>query len=218
MNKKTIIFILSVIVLPCLLIIALLIAGDRTITRSAEGKLFSSIDKIPPKKAGLLLGTSKYIKGGYLNPFFVHRMEAAVSLYRAKKIRYIIASGDNRRHSYNEPKIMRKFLIKKGIPASAIYLDFAGFRTLDSVVRCNKIFGQKSFTVISQKFHNERALFIAEHYSFDAIGFNARDVAPPASLNTRIREVFARGKAFVDLYITGKQPHFLGERIQLPPK
>ncbi len=213
-RKKT--FFAAVLFLPVLLTGILLFTGDCIVSVAAEKRLYESIEDVPTRKVGLLLGTSKYLKEGSLNPFFVYRMNAAAALYRAEKIRYIVASGDNRRHSYNEPKIMKEFLKKKGVPSSAIYLDFAGFRTLDSVVRCNRIFGQERFTVVSQKFHNERALFIAGHYGFDVIGFNARDVAPSASIATRIREVFARARAFLDLYIIGTEPYFLGEKIKLP--
>lgn len=203
-------------IIPFLIFSAGLAVSDLVITGSAAGRLYDNMEELPFRKAGLLLGTSKYIKKGELNPYFLYRMEAAVALYRAGKIKYIIVSGDNRQKYYNEPEKMKEFLLGKGVPASVLFLDYAGLRTLDSVVRCKRIFGQQSFTVISQKFHNERAVFIARHFGIEAIGFNARAVAPPVSLATRTREIFARAKAFVDLYLTGKQPRFLGDKIKLP--
>jgi len=216
MKRRYFLRIVFFLLLPLLIFSAGLAVSDLIITGTAKGFLYSRIENVPFRKAGLLLGTSKYIKKGELNPYFIYRMEAAALLYRSGKIKYIIASGDNRQKNYNEPEKMKKFLLEKGIPSSAIYLDYAGFRTLDSVVRCKRIFEQQSFTVISQKFHNERAVFIARHFKIEAIGFNARGVAPPASFSTRTREIFARVKAFLDLYLTGKQPRFLGKKIKLP--
>jgi SanA protein len=137
-----------------------------------------------------------------------------VKLYNAGKIDCIIVSGDNHRRNYNEPEAMRKALVAKGIPNKAIFLDYAGFRTLDSVVRAKEIFGQDSYTIISQQFHNERAIFIAGKKKIDAIGFNARDAKLQYGYKTLIREVFARCKVFLDLLV-GKQPHFLGEKIDI---
>ncbi len=216
MKRRYFLRIALLFLLPLLIFSTGLAVSDFIIAGTSKGFLYSKIENVPFRKAGLLLGTSKYIKKGELNPYFLYRMEAAALLYRTGKIRYIIASGDNRQKNYNEPESMKKFLLEKGIPASAIYLDYAGFRTLDSVVRCKRIFEQQSFTVISQKFHNERAVYIARHFEIDAIGFNAQGVDPPASLSTRTREIFARAKAFVDLYLTEKQPRFLGKSIKLP--
>jgi len=209
--KKPVISLISMLII---LIMAILIC-DVHIENVSEEYIYSSIDSIPSEKTGLLLGTSKYLATGNLNPYFEYRLRAAVRLFRSGKIKYIIASGDNRRHNYNEPRVMKEELVKRGIPARAIYLDYAGFRTLDSVVRCSKIFGQDSFIVISQRFHNERAVFIARHFGIDAIGYNARDVAERAGLKTRVREYFARVKAFLDLYVTGKKPKYLGKKIEI---
>ena len=142
-------------------------------------------------------------------------IDAAVELYKAGKINYILISGDNRKEEYNEPEEMKKALMQKGVPEKSIYLDYAGFRTLDSVVRAKEVFGQTRLTIISQRFHNERAIYLAEKNGITAIGFNARDVDVYAGLKTNIRELFARVKMFIDLAID-KQPHFLGEKYKLP--
>ncbi len=126
-----------------------------------------------------------------------------------------MVSGDNSRRNYNEPEEMKKALIRQGIPEKAIYLDYAGFRTLDSVIRAQKIFGQNRFTVISQHFHNERAIYLAGKHHIDAIGFDARDVPVKSGFKTRMREVLARVKVFIDLAFK-KQPRFLGEPVPLP--
>lgn len=103
----------------------------------------------------------------------------------------------------------------KGVPENRIFEDFAGFRTLDSVVRAKEIFGQDSITIISQQFHNERAIFLAEKHNIKAIAFNAKDVNAKWGIRTKVREVFARVKVFLDL-LTEKEPKFGGEKILIP--
>jgi len=178
-----------------------------------KDRLYSDINLIPTKKVALLLGTSKNLRHGRINRYFQYRINAAVQLYKAGKIKYIIASGDNSTRRYNEPIQMKKSLMAQGIPDKVITLDYAGFRTLDSIVRCHKIFSQDDIIIISQPFHNKRALFISDFYGIKAIGFNARAVPLKNDLKTPIREFFARLKAVLDLYILGTQPKFLGEKI-----
>ncbi len=185
------------------------------ITSQVERFLYDNPSALPYNRTGIILGTSKYRKGGDLNPYYSYRMEAAAKLYKAGKISFILASGDNMSKSYNEPKQMKQDLINRGIPKNAIYLDYAGFRTLDSVVRSKKIFSQTSITIISQKFHNQRAVFIARHFGIDAVGFNADDIRDSSGLKTRFREVFAKVKAAIDLYITGEKPKYLGDKIDI---
>ncbi len=185
------------------------------IEKSAKGKLYNNVNLVPHNKAGLLLGTSKYVSGGQLNAYYQNRINAAVLLFNAKKIDYIIVSGDNRHRSYNEPKQMQKSLIKHNIPKNKIILDYAGFRTLDSVIRAKEVFGQDSYTVISQPFHNKRAIFIANKKGYNVIGFNAKKVIGKISLKTKIREKMAKVKAVLDIYILNKKPKFLGEPINI---
>lgn len=163
----------------------------------------------------MLLGTIKILPNGRPNLYYGYRVEAAVALYKAGKIDYILVSGDNSTEDYNEPETFQTDLIAAGIPADRIYLDYAGFRTLDSVVRCHKIFGQQSFTIISQPFHNHRALFLAMANDLDAVAFNARDVSLRAGFKVMLREYLARFKAFLDIYILRTQPKFLGKPVQI---
>ena len=139
-------------------------------------------------------------------------MDAVIALYAAGKIQYILVSGDNHLKGYNEPELMRKELIRRGIPKDKIYMDFAGFRTFDSVIRCHEVFGQSSFIIISQEFHNQRAVFIGRYLNLDVSGFNAQDVELNESFKTLVREYFARVKVFIDIY-TGAKPKFLGSKI-----
>jgi len=174
--------------------------------------LYTSADSLPDCKTAVLLGTSKYMANGSRNYFFYNRIMAAEDLFKSGKIKVIIISGDNSLSYYNEPEDMKKELVKAGIPDSVIYLDYAGFRTFDSMIRAKEIFGQTKFIVVSQKFHNERAIFIARRYDMEVFGFNAEDVSSASGLKTKIREWFARVKVFIDVY-TNKQPKFLGDKV-----
>jgi SanA protein len=181
---------------------------------STRSQLYNTVETVPFRKVGLLLGTNKTWHGAE-NPYFKYRIDAAVALYRAGKIKHIIVSGDNHLSYYDEAKDMKDSLLKQGVPDSCITLDYAGFRTLDSMVRCLEIFGQDSVTVISQAFHNERAVFIANYYKMHAVAFNAQDPPTVFSLQTRVREYLAKFKAVLDLYVLHTSPHFLGDKVKV---
>lgn len=202
-----------ILILTALLIVVILWA-NLTINTQTKHCIYAEVDSIPYSYTGLLLGTSKYLKNGDLNPYFKNRILATVQLYKAGKIKNIVISGDNGQKDYNEPEDMKNELIKAGIPEKRIYLDFAGFRTFDSVYRMNEIFGQNSFTIISQKFHNQRAVYITKVLGLNAIGYNAADVDAYYGFKTNIREKFARVKVFIDV-ILDKKPKFSGEKIKI---
>jgi SanA protein len=212
MTGKRIILV-SIILLTITLIC--LFTCDHIITKAAQGKLYSDPKSIPFNKVGLLLGTSKYLPDSVINPYYEYRIQAAASLIKERKIRYLVISGDNSRKDYNEPQLMKDDLIKEGVDSSIIYLDYAGFRTFDSIVRLKEIFGQDSATIISQPFHNERAIYIASKEGIDAIGFNAKDVNAKVGFKTQLREKLARVKVFLDDF-TGKKPKYLGSKIIIP--
>lgn len=188
--------------------------ANRQVEAVSAGKTFSDITQVPSMKTGLLLGTSKYLKSGHVNRYFSHRIEAASELFNAGKIRYIIISGDNGRSSYDEPTDMKNELIKNGVDSTKIYLDYAGFRTFDSVVRVKEIFSQDSILLISQRFHNERAIYIADKLNLYALGYNAKDVTKAYGFVTMVREKFARVKVILD-FIIGVKPKFLGEKVEM---
>lgn len=179
------------------------------IENETKDNVTSELSKLPDEKVGLLLGTSKTLANGSPNSYFFNRIEATAELYKSGKIKNIIVSGDNSRKHYNEPKDMKNELIKSGIPADKIYEDFAGFRTLDSVVRAKEIFGQTSYIIISQQFHNERAVFLAQKNGIEAFGYNAKDVNQYAGFKTNVREKLARAKVFWD-FLFGVEPKFGG--------
>lgn len=173
--------------------------------------LFDNSFEIPYNRVGVLLGTSPYMRDGTWNPFFANRVAAAVELYRAGRIDVILASGDNRDRNYNEPAHMRDSLREMGIPAADIVVDVAGYRTLDSVIRAGSVFGHSRFTVISQEFHNPRALYIARQAGYEAVAFNAADVGGYTGLRQVMREHLARTLAVLDVLVLRTQPAVPGE-------
>jgi len=182
---------------------------------STYSSVYNFTEKVPEKAVGLVLGTTPKLMTGEKNPYFYGRIKSAAKLYHQNKIQHIILSGDNRTRYYNEPSKMKEALLKEGVPDSVITLDYAGFRTLDSVVRCHEIFGQTNFIIVTQRFHGYRALFISKYYNLDAVVMSAGDMEFPSSLPTRIREVMARALAVIDLYILHRKPHLLGDKIYI---
>lgn len=177
--------------------------------------LYTSTENLPERQTGLLLWTSQYNVLGGENLFFTTRIEATKILYEQGKIKHILISGDNSDVRYNEPESMRRALIKWWIPSEAITLDYAGFRTLDSIIRARDIFGLTSFTIISQTFHTERALFLAQSHGIDAIWYGAADISLARGFWVYIREIGARWVALWDVII-GTEPKFLGETEFIP--
>lgn len=209
--KKKLLRLLGILLVALLLLI---LFCNQAINSSASGKTYDSTIDIPKNKVGLVLGTSKKLSSGQPNPYYNYRITATVKLFKAGKINFVLVSGDNGSRYYNEPNTFKKDLEKAGIPSDKIFLDYAGFRTLDSMVRAKAVFGLEEVTVISQKFHNERAIYLAERKGLQAIGFNAKDVSGQNGLKVHIREYFARVKVFMDL-IANTQPKFFGEKIEI---
>ena len=194
--------------------LVLTITCDYIIDARSKAFTYSSINEIPKNRVGLLLGTAKYQRAGGVNPYFLYRIDAAVNLFQKEKVDFILVSGDNSHSSYNEPITFQKELILRGIPEECIFLDYAGFSTLDSVIRAKEIFGQTRFTIISQKFHNERAIYLAQKHGIEAIGFNAKDLHGRRAIRVKTREYLARTKAVLDI-LRGAKPKFLGEPISI---
>ena len=198
---KIITWMIGIMVVIC---ITIMFICNQIVVNNAKGKAFSDVDSIKYNKVGLLLGTTPQARIDRVkNYFFIYRIDAAEQLYRAGKIEKILISGDE--HSLdgiNEPECMRDSLVARGVPVSAIILDGKGYRTINSIVNANKVFGLKSFTIISQEFHNERALYQAEHLGLEVENLQAYNAKMPKSRRaflTTIREYFARVKMFLDL-------------------
>ena len=182
--------------------------NDLAITRNASARLFYLVDETPECQVGLVLGTSKYAEGD-VNRYYRARIEAAAELFHAGRIRAILVSGDASTRYYDETTTMQRDLIELGVPEDYILLDYAGVRTLDSVFRAKKVFGLDRVTVVSQQFHCERALYLADAVGLAATGYCAEDTPYSNSLLMRGRETLARVMAFADLNLFGTQPRSL---------
>lgn len=195
-------------------VVLLVLECNRRISVQSADYLYDTLSKLPYRKVGLIPGTSRYTSQGNQNPHYYLRLNTAVMLYKEGKVSYLLVSGDNRTRYYDEPSRMRADLIARGIPASNIYRDYAGFRTLDSVVRAHRVFGLDTFMVISQPYQNERAIYIARENGIEAIAFNA-GAGFPADWRNRLREHLARVLAVIDVNLMNTQPYFLGEPITI---
>ncbi|MGK7396868.1 MAG: SanA/YdcF family protein [Candidatus Cyclobacteriaceae bacterium M3_2C_046] len=185
------------------------------IVSATKKHVYDAIENVPSHMVTVVLGTSKRLVTGADNPFFHFRMQTAANLFKQGKTRHIIVSGDNNTIYYNEPIDMKKALMELGVPEYAITLDYAGFRTLDSIVRSKEIFGQEEFIIVTQEFHTYRAVFISQFYDIRAVAMAAKNLEFKESVSVRIREFFARPKAVLDLYLLHKSPKFLGEKEPL---
>ncbi len=186
------------------------------IGKRSEGRCFDDVNSVPEAPVALVLGTSAHVAGGWSNYFFKYRIEAAAALFKAGKVKALIVSGDNGTQGYDEPTDMNMALIRLGIPTEKIVCDYAGFRTLDSVVRAKEIFGQQRVIFVSQRFHNARAIYLAQAFGIEAFGLNAKDVPVALSVKTFLREKLACVKAVLDVNVLGTRPRFLGEKVIVP--
>lgn len=184
------------------------------VVASTQEKVLSDYRLLPDSSVVLVLGTSAKLKGGTPNPYFEDRIKAAATLYKLGKAKAFLLSGDNRTKYYNEPVEMRKALVKAGVPAEVITLDYAGLRTLDSMVRCKEIFGQNKVVLVTQPFHSYRAIFIGDFYQMDVVAWRT-DTQIDGTQKVKLREYFARAKAVLDLYVLKTAPRHLGAREDL---
>lgn len=193
-------------------------AVSRHVEATARPHLYDDLASVPRRDVGLVLGTSRNTSSG-LNAFYSARIDAAASLFHEGKIGHIIVSGSNPSRYYNEPVVMKKDLIERSVPAELITEDYAGFRTLDSIVRADKVMGQRSFTVVTQRFHAARATYIGRHFGLDVIAYCAIDPPQGVIYTSHLREYGARFKALLDVNLLNTQPRYLGEpiSIQLDP-
>ncbi len=193
----------------------IVIYANVTAVWASRGRIFDEVSTIPPTRVGLLFGTTDKVNGRE-NLYFRYRIDAAAKVWKAGKLETIIVSGDNRSRYYNEPEKLKQALIARGIPEDRIVCDYAGLRTLDSVVRAKEVFGADPVLFISQRFQNQRAIYLAKANGIEAYGFDARDVEPQAGLKTKVREVGARVKMWLDVNFLDTRPKHLGEKVEMP--
>lgn len=202
------------------LALAVVALVNNWVVNNSEAYVYSNWSLLPDNEVGLVLGTSPFTRGGKPNPQFYGRIEAAVQLYQLGKIKKIIVSGANPDSTYNEPRQMWRELTKAGIPSQAITMDFAGVRTFDSISRAKAVFNLEQMTVITQEYHAYRAVFIAKKLNIRVAGYAATSDSIGVFSRTYIREVFARVKAVLDLYVLSTEPKFLGgpEAVNAAPE
>ena len=186
------------------------------VERSAEGRCFDAVEEVPTAPVAVVLGTSARLADGRANLFFLPRMEAAAALFKAGRVKALIVSGDNGTQGYDEPTDMKRVLMQIGVPAEKVVCDYAGFRTLDSVLRAKEVFGQQRMIFVSQRFHNARAIYLARAFGIEAYGMDAKDVPVALSVKTFLREKLACVKAVLDVNVLGTQPKFFGEKVMVP--
>jgi len=196
--------------------IAAALLGSQRVIEKQTPLVFNNTETIPHRRVGLVLGCSPVVaRHGGPNLYFRNRIAAAVKLFKAGKVDYLLVSGDNHVVHYDEPTAMRDALVAGGVPEERIVLDYAGFSTLDSIVRAKKVFGQSELCIISQRDHAMRALYFAKHNDIDAVGFAAKEVTGRHSVRTNIRESLARVRALLDVHLLARKPRFLGEMITI---
>lgn len=194
-----------------------IVGADIACRSAASGKIFRTTDSIPANDVALVLGTSKKTARGNVNLHFTQRIEAATELFKSGKVRHLIVSGDNSMKTYDEPTDMRDALVEAGVPTNAITCDYAGFRTLDSVVRAKTVFGLTNLTIVTEEFHCPRSLWIAQQHGVNAVAFAAPDLSARWSARVKMREALARTLCALDLYVLNRQPKFSGppEKLML---
>jgi SanA protein len=169
------------------------------VSRAGGLPLFDSAEQVPANEVALVLGTAPVLADGIPNRYFVARMNAAAALYHAGKAKVLLLSGNGRDDSYNEPLAMREALMARGVPKEVLLEDLAGMRTLDSVIRAKSVFGFDRLTVISQEFHNRRALFFCRHFQINGVALNAAPVVGDRSWRLTCREFVARSIAVLNV-------------------
>lgn len=196
---RLILFVLVRVVAVVLMAGALAWFAERRLDRAAEAKSFTAVARVPAVDVALVLGTAPIGPEGGPNRYFVYRLDAAAALYKAGKAKYFIVSG-TREGRFDEPTAMRDGLVERGVPAAVIYRDFGGDRTLDSIVRARRVYGQTRLIIVSQRFHLSRALFLALHEGIEAWGFEARDVDQPYSIFSELRRYPSAMRAYWDVW------------------
>ena len=191
-----------------ILVLGLAFLFNHLIISRTENYIYSDLNNVPNKETALVLGASLKGRYGGINEYFKNRMEATAELYFAGKVKNIIVSGDNSRSDYDETTDMENYLINLGIPKSAIIKDYAGFRTLDSVIRAKKVFNCSELIIVTQQFHNQRAVYAARYHGIDAVGFNAADVQT-TSYYAKLREFGAKFWMILDIHCFHRGPKFL---------
>jgi SanA protein len=205
------------LLLTAFLAVGLVALVNNWVVNNTYSYIYDDWSLLPDNDVGLVLGTSNLTRSGAPNPQFYSRIHAAAQLYQLGKIKRIIVSGANPDSTYNEPRAMRRELVKSGVPPSAIYMDFAGFRTFDSVARAQVIFQLDRVTIITQRYHAYRAVFVAKKLHMKVAAYAAPSDEIGYFNRTMLREVLARVRVVLDIYVLHTEPKFLGAPQPVSP-
>jgi SanA protein len=189
--------------------------ANRWVINSSDAYIYDTWSLLPETDVGIVLGTSTFTREGKPNPHFAGRIHAAVELYQIGKIKKIIVSGANPDSTYNEPRKMWQELTKQGVPSADITMDFAGFRTLDSITRAQAVFGLSRATIITQRYHAYRAVFIGKKLNMNVVAYAAPGDEPGIDLRLMVREWLARFRVVLDIFLLQTEPKFLGEPVNV---
>ena len=193
-------------------LLLILIVADVWISFKARRLSYQEVQAMPVCNYALLLGTAKYLgEQKALNRYYRYRLEAALELWHAGKVKQFVVSGSGLHENISETVCMQADLVAGGVPTSAVWQDPAGLRTLDSVIRFRQQFGQASVCIVSQPFHNQRALVQAGFHELNAIAYNAQIVGLKAGHKIHLRERFARLRLWYDLARHTPPLHSLAE-------
>jgi SanA protein len=204
----------SAVAFVAAIIVISLLAAMANQVMASWGKVYATDDpaRLPQVEVALVLGTLPYDPPGRLNPGLSGRLGAAVELWQAGKVKYLLVSGNRESDSYDEPTVMRDGLVARGVPANVIYRDFAGFRTVTSIARARDIYQQKRLIIVSQRAHIDRAIFLARHMGVEAWGYDAVGHGPFMLVNN-LRSKLIVIYAYWDL-VMGPRPA-VGPRVAI---
>lgn len=193
----------------------LVVASNAWVERSASawsGYHVAQAAEVPQRPVAIVLG-ARVLPDGTVSGPLEDRLATALALYAAGRVEYILVSGDNGRRDYDEVNAMQAWLVARGVPVSAIYLDHAGFRTFDTMHRARRVFGVEAAIVCTQAYHVPRSVFLARRAGIDAIGVAADQRVYPLAHRDQRRERLARTKAVIDTLNPFARPRHLGDPI-----
>ncbi len=179
----------------------------------AKENIHNSATGMPSAYTALILGAGVY-KSGKPSAILKDRLLKAIELYKNKKVKRLLVSGDHGKKYYDEVNNMKKFLLEKGIPKKDMFLDHAGFNTYNSIMRAKDIFQVKNLIIVTQEFHLPRALYIAGKIGLKPKGLKA-DIQNYPKLNYfKMREFLAKIKSFFEVLLN-INPRFQGPEIPI---
>ena len=197
----------SVLAAIILLPIAALALIEIQLFATARGQIYRDVAAIPARQTAIVFG-AQVLPGGQLSVALANRVDAAIALYRAGKVRRLLMTGDNREDNYDEPDAMRAYAIAHGVPAGAILVDPAGLRTYDSCYRARSVFGigPDEAIVVTQAYHLPRAIFTCDGLGVRVIGFVTEPFGGPRGREAEVREHPARWLAWWQIVVEHPTP------------